>query len=230
MTDQVTALLRGQITSIAVGSIFLFVGLATCAIAAFRRGRGVRTFVWLGVWSAMYGALKLGRSAAVMTASPPWLQIGVRYADGAIAYLIVVAGALSFLDLSRGRFRRLVQATTVIGVAIAVGGAFTVVFTNSSGMWPLFNNLLVTAILLAVVCENAAEAGSLDNRRIRPNRRRPCSPGTRPNLMAHDPESAAPCMGRGSRAPLRHGLAASSARLRRSPRRRLGQPAATGGH
>jgi phosphoserine phosphatase RsbU/P len=150
VTDQVTALLRAQITSIAVGSIFLFVGLATCAIAAFRRGRGVRTFVWLGVWSAMYGALKLGRSPAVMIASPPWLQVSVRYADGAIAYLIVVAGALAFLDLSRGRFRRLVQATTVIGVAIAVGGAFTVVFTNSSGMWPLFNNLLVTAILLAL--------------------------------------------------------------------------------
>jgi hypothetical protein len=37
------------------GSIFLFIGLAACCIAAIRRRSGVRIFVWLGIWSAMYG-------------------------------------------------------------------------------------------------------------------------------------------------------------------------------
>lgn len=144
-------MLRGQIASIVVGSIFVFVGLAACAIAAFRRGRGVRTFVWLGIWSAMYGARQLARSPAVMAASPRWLQIGAPYADTVIAYLTVVAGALSFLDLSLGLFRRLIQATAVLGLAIAASGVFAVVFTKSSGRWPLYNNLLATGILLALV-------------------------------------------------------------------------------
>jgi hypothetical protein len=42
-----------------VGSVFLFVGFASCSIAVIRRRARVRIFVWLGFWSAMYGALQL---------------------------------------------------------------------------------------------------------------------------------------------------------------------------
>jgi hypothetical protein len=55
LTDQILAMLRGQIADIMAGSIFLFIGLAACCIAAIRRRSGVRIFVWLGIWSAMYG-------------------------------------------------------------------------------------------------------------------------------------------------------------------------------
>ena len=144
-------MLRGQIADIVVGSIFVFVGLATCAIAAFRRGRGVRVFVWLGIWSAMYGVARLDRSPAVMAASPRWLQIGAPYADIVITYLLVVAGSLSFLELSLGRLRRLIQAAAVLGVAIAAGGIFAFIFMKPTDRWQLCNNLLATAILLILV-------------------------------------------------------------------------------
>jgi len=53
LRDQVGAMLRGQVADIIFGSIFLFIGLAVCSIAAIRRQRGVRIFVWLGIWSAI---------------------------------------------------------------------------------------------------------------------------------------------------------------------------------
>ena len=151
MTDQVAAMLRGQIADIVVGSIFVFVGVATCSVAAFRRGRGVRTFVWLGIWSTMYGAVLLDRSPAVMAALPRWIQIAVPYANTVITYLLVVAGLLSFLELTLGGLRRLLQAAAVLGVAIAASGIFADIVLKSSGWWLRYNNLLATGMLLVLV-------------------------------------------------------------------------------
>ena len=144
-------MLRGQIADIVVGSIFAFVGVATCAIAAVRGGRGVRMFVWLGLWSGMYGAVLLDRSTALLAASPRWLQIGAPYVDVALTYLLVVAGALAFLELSVGRLRRIIQATAALGVGIAAGGVVAFSSTKSTGQWLLYNNLLATATLLILV-------------------------------------------------------------------------------
>jgi hypothetical protein len=47
LTDPVAAMLRGQIVDIVVGSVFLFVGAASCSIAVIRRRARVRIFVWL---------------------------------------------------------------------------------------------------------------------------------------------------------------------------------------
>jgi len=151
LTAQAAAMLRGQIADIVVGSIFVFVGLASCSIAAFRRGRGVRTFIWLGLWSAMYGAVLLERSPAVLAVSPRWARIAAPDADTAITYLLVVAGSLSFLELSLGRLRRLIQAAAVLGVVIAAAGVFDALVMKSSGPWLLYNNLLATGILLILV-------------------------------------------------------------------------------
>ncbi len=144
-------MLRGQIADIIVGSIFVFVGVATCSMAAFRRGRGVRMFVWLGIWSAMYGAVDLDRSPAVMAALPRWLRIGAPYADTAMTYLLVVAGSLSFLELSRGRLRLLIQAAAGLGLAIAAGAVLLMVSAGSSGALMPYNSLLATAMLLVLV-------------------------------------------------------------------------------
>jgi hypothetical protein len=57
-------MLRGQIADIAFGSVFLFVGFASWSIATIRRRAHVRLFVWLGLWSAMHGVLRLSESPA----------------------------------------------------------------------------------------------------------------------------------------------------------------------
>ncbi len=49
MEDQVQALLRGQLAEVILGSIFLFMGLAACSIAAVRRRSGLRLVIWLGI-------------------------------------------------------------------------------------------------------------------------------------------------------------------------------------
>src|ERR1035437_3149427 len=74
-------MLRGQLADIISGAIFSFAGLAVCSIAAIRWRRGVRLFVWLGVWSATYGTGLLTRSPAVVAALPHWLQISVPYVN-----------------------------------------------------------------------------------------------------------------------------------------------------
>lgn len=150
LSDQVVMMLRGQVADIIVGSVFLFIGLATCFIAAARRRSGVRIFVWLGIWSALYGAVRLSQSPAVLAVSPRWLQISAPYANTAMTYLLVVVGALSFLELSLGRLRLLIQAAVFLGMAIAVAGVGVFVFTGSSHKLMRYNGLLAACILLVL--------------------------------------------------------------------------------
>lgn len=144
------AMLRGEVVEIIVGSVFLFIGLAACCIAAIRPRSGMRIFVWLGIWSAMYGAMHLSQSPAVVAVSPRWLQLSIPFANTAMAYLLVVVGSLSFLELSLGKVRRLIQATAIIGSVVAVIGLGFFVFTGSTDKLRLYNNLLAISILLVL--------------------------------------------------------------------------------
>ena len=144
-------MLRAQVADIIIGSVFLFVGLAACGIAAIRRRSGVRIFVWLGIWSAMYGALHLSQSPAVVAGLPRWLQISSPYANTAMTYLGVVVGSLSFLELSLGKMRFLNQAGAFVGLAIAVAGVGFFVLTGSTDKLMLYNNLLEVCLLLVLM-------------------------------------------------------------------------------
>jgi sigma-B regulation protein RsbU (phosphoserine phosphatase) len=143
-------ILRGQVADIIIGSVFLFIGLAACSIAAIRRRSGVRIFVWLGIWSAMYGAMHLSQSPLVVAVSPRWLQISAPYANTAMAYLLVVVGSLSFRELSLGKVRLLIQAAACVGLAIAVAGIAFFALTGSNDKLMLYNNLLAACILLVL--------------------------------------------------------------------------------
>ena len=68
LDDQILAVLRGHLANIISEAVFLFIGLTACSIAANRRRSGVRLFIWLGVWSAMYGAGLLTRFACKQSA------------------------------------------------------------------------------------------------------------------------------------------------------------------
>jgi hypothetical protein len=94
------AMFRDQVADIIFGTMFLSGGLAACAIAAMRRGNSVRSLMWLGIWSAMYGALHLADSLAVVAQAPHWFQVSVPYVDTVISYLILVVASLAFLELT----------------------------------------------------------------------------------------------------------------------------------
>jgi sigma-B regulation protein RsbU (phosphoserine phosphatase) len=150
VTDQVAAMLRGQLTDIIGGSVFLFIGFATWSVATFRRRSGVRIFVWLGLWSAMYGAAQLSQSPAVVTASPRWLQMSAPYANTAMTYLLVVAGSLSFFELSLDRIHVFMLVAACAGLAIAVAGVALFIGTGANDIMMPYNNLLATGILFVL--------------------------------------------------------------------------------
>jgi phosphoserine phosphatase RsbU/P len=133
------------------GSVFLFVGFTSCSIAAIRRRAGVRIFVWLGLWSAMYGVLRLSQSPAVITASPRALQIGAPYANTAIEYLIIVPALLAFFELTLGKLRVFIHVAAWIGLIIGASGIFVFLVTSSSRALMPYNNLLAICVLLILM-------------------------------------------------------------------------------
>jgi phosphoserine phosphatase RsbU/P len=151
LEDQVVAMLRGQLVEIISGAVFLFMGLAACSIAAIRWRSGVRLFVWLGVWSATYGAGRLTQSPAVVAALPHSFQMGVPYVNTVIAYLTVVVAFLAFLELSLGKVRLLIEIVIFAGIAVALAGIGWFVFGGSAGKFIPYNHLVTVCGLLVIV-------------------------------------------------------------------------------
>jgi phosphoserine phosphatase RsbU/P len=150
LEDQVLAMLRGQLVEIISGTVFVFIGLVACAIAAIRR-RGVRLFLWLGIWSAMYGTGLLTRSSAVVAVLPKWLQISVPYANAINTYLVVVVAFFAFLELTVGSLRFVMGIVLVAGIVIAVAGIGWVVFGGSEGKLLQYNQLVTVCGLLVLL-------------------------------------------------------------------------------
>lgn len=151
MQGQVLAMLRGQLVEIISGAIFLFMGIAACSIAAIRRRSEVRLIIWLGVWSATYGAGLLIRSPAVVAALPRLLQIVVPYANTVIAYLTVVVAFLAFRELSLGKLRLLMKIIIVAGIAVALAGIGWFVFGGSSDKFIPYNYFVTVCGLVVIV-------------------------------------------------------------------------------
>lgn len=151
MQDQVLAMLRGQLVNIMSGAVFLFIGLASCSLAAVRRRGGVRIFVWLGIWSGLWGARLLAESAAVVDALPHWVQISVPFLRIAVTYLLLPVASLAWLELSTGKFRHFLRALVFISLAVGVAGIGVFVITGSGDKLIPYSNLLAAAALFVLV-------------------------------------------------------------------------------
>lgn len=154
MEDQVLATLRGQLADIILGAGFLFIASqmwGACSIAAIRRQGGVRLFVWLGVWSAMYGTGLLIQSKAVVAAVSPSIQITVPYVKVSVAYLTVVVGLFAFLQLSRGFVRLLIKMLIFAGTAVAVTGIGWFVSGGADDKFIPYNVLVVVGALVVLI-------------------------------------------------------------------------------
>lgn len=151
MHDPFPAITRDQLTDIMFGTVFLFIGLAACAFAAVRRREEVRLFVWLGVWSVMYGARLLAESPAVVGVLPHWLQLRVPFLWTAIVYLLLPVASLAWLELSIGRVRIFLQAVVLLSASIGAAGIAFFVRTGSHDKLLLCNNLLAALALLVLV-------------------------------------------------------------------------------
>src|SRR5215475_14221193 len=122
LQDQVLAMLRSQVADIISGTVFVFLGLIACGIAAMRRRSGVRALIWLGIWSATYGAMRLTQLPAVLAVSPRWLRVGAPYVNTVMAYLILVVALLFWLELSKDKLRLFLHVVMFVGLVIGFAG------------------------------------------------------------------------------------------------------------
>jgi phosphoserine phosphatase RsbU/P len=133
------------------GTVFMVIGLAACCIAAIRRRSGVRAILWLGIWSAMYGARPLADSLADVAQMPRWFLAIVPYVDTVCVYFVMVAASLAFLELTTGKLRLFLKAVISVGVAIGVAGIGFFILTGSQYKLVLYNQLLATCLLLVLI-------------------------------------------------------------------------------
>src|SRR5271167_1587274 len=96
--DAVLTILRGQVTAIVAGTIFLSIGATACAIAAIRWRGGVRILVWWGMWSGIYGPNILIGAPAVLAVLPDALRSAQPYVSTATTYLTLVAALLAWRE------------------------------------------------------------------------------------------------------------------------------------
>jgi sigma-B regulation protein RsbU (phosphoserine phosphatase) len=153
-TDAALETLRGQVTDIVLGTIFLSIGVTACAIAAIRWRRGVRILVWWGIWSGMYGLQILVQTPAVLTVLPHALRTVTPYVSTAVMYLLLVSALFAWRELTLGKLRLFLQLEIFAGLAIALIGFGTFVLGGPDNKWLSYNSLLALfalLVLLAVV-------------------------------------------------------------------------------
>ena len=153
MQEQALAMVRGQVIDIISGSVFVFLGLAACGIAAMRRSSGVRVLIWWGIWCAIYAVQPLLDALDALALLPHWLHVSVPYVVTASSYLVMVVATRAWLELGVGKIRLFAWAVMFVGLAIGLAGFGYFLFTGDTGKFIPYNNLLAacSGLVLATV-------------------------------------------------------------------------------
>jgi sigma-B regulation protein RsbU (phosphoserine phosphatase) len=144
-------MLRGQVTDIVLGTIFLSVGATACAIAAIRWHKGARLLVWWGIFSGMFGLQTLLQTPAIRATLPRALQLAAPFVSTAVMYLLLVSGLFAWRELSLGKLRLLTNLEILAALAIAVLGIGTFVLGGPADKWMVYNHLLIAAAMLVLL-------------------------------------------------------------------------------
>ena len=145
---------RAEFAVVILGTIFVFIGVAACGIAAVRRGNTGRILAWFGIFSALYGVRLF---AAVPTAFS--LLVGPFSSSAPqvvwiITYVIMIPALLFWAELTVGTLRRIAQIMVIPASAIAIAGIASVLLHQSPVRFMPYNNVLVIGSLLAVAIAN----------------------------------------------------------------------------
>jgi phosphoserine phosphatase RsbU/P len=143
-----------HLEDIILGTIFLFIGVAACCIAAIRGRAAGRLLIWFGVFSTMYGVRLF---AVVPTAFR--LLVGLFWTSAPqliwiITYVIMIPALLFWAELSLGTLRRLFQILIIPASAIALAGISAVLFYEAPYRFMPYNNVLVIGTLLVLALAN----------------------------------------------------------------------------
>jgi len=147
-------MLRGQVGVIVLGTIFLFIGIAACCIAAIRGRDAGRILSWFGVFSAMYGVRLFAEVPAAFSllVGPFW-----PYAPQLvwiITYVILIPALLFWVELSLGTLRRFLLFMVFPASVVALAGIFAILFHKSPRAFMPYNNALAICLLLVIAVAN----------------------------------------------------------------------------
>ncbi|MGB2677740.1 MAG: PP2C family protein-serine/threonine phosphatase [Candidatus Acidiferrum sp.] len=163
MEAQIQTILRGSVGGIMLATVFLFVGLAACGIAAIRGRGGVRILLWFGIFNAMYGVRILAQVLAGTGVLPQLTGANRPYVIAVITYLIMIPALLSWLELSLGKLRRFLQITVIAAVVIGIAGICVAFITKSPYSFMPYNSALVIWAFLALAVVNAVPSFGRDS-------------------------------------------------------------------
>jgi len=139
---------RSHIFDTLFGTVFLFVGIAACLIAALRHRRESRLLVWFGLFIGFYGARILAHITEVLNLFPqsPWPERLVIAVD----YLLVVPAFLFWADRTRSYIRRAFQLLAGVGLGVAIVGLSWYAISGSPHTFMRWSNLLAAGSMLAL--------------------------------------------------------------------------------
>jgi len=145
-------MLNGQISLAISGTAFVVVGLMSLAVALIRRrSPGVLAVLGVGVWSVIYGTQRLNDCDAFVAALPHWMQVCIPYSHAVVTYSTLVAGTLTFRELTLARVRQVLGIVSGLAALIAVGGVAIFVRTGDENVLLRYNHLLTNVALVVLL-------------------------------------------------------------------------------
>jgi sigma-B regulation protein RsbU (phosphoserine phosphatase) len=151
LDPQAHARFIAEVIYLITGTIFVVIGLVALVVAAIRRrASGWRAVFWLGIWSALYGIQRINDCGFLVALLPHRIQASIAYSHGFATYFVLVAGLLTFRELTVGRLRQIVTVLACCAIAVAVLGFGTFVLTGDEFAHVRLNTL-VAVIGLAVL-------------------------------------------------------------------------------
>jgi len=149
---------REEVIVIILGTIFLFIGIAACAIALVRGRDSGRILGWFGVFSALYGVRLFAEVPAAFSllAGPFWRSSP--QVVWIITYIILIPAILFWAELSLGWLRRLFQFMLFPACAIAVAGIIAILLHKPPQTFMPYNNAMAIFLLLALAAANVVSS------------------------------------------------------------------------
>jgi hypothetical protein len=137
-----------QVGVFILGTIFLFIGVAACCIAAIRGRDAGRILAWFGVFSAMYGI-------RLFAEVPPAFSVLVGpFWPYAPQLVYIITYVLFWVELSVGTLHRFLLFMVFPASVVAIVGIFALLFHQSPRRFLPYANILAIGLLLVIATAN----------------------------------------------------------------------------
>ena len=145
LVDPTLVSLREDLPAICLGSVFCFMGICACSVAAIRRRREFLILLWAGSFIGTYGVRLLVQSFRSLSLLPnsPWPD----RIDVFITYFLLVPGVLFWVELTVDKLHRFLWFVTLLVIVVGIIGMGFFAITGSHDKVESLNHVLAIALL-----------------------------------------------------------------------------------